>query len=186
MAVFRTRFMVAAALTFLVVASLTVGSRGIIAQDATPEGEAAAIQGRPIHIHGGTCDELGDVIYPLNPVEMPDGETQGNADATSVETSVTTVDVALADLLAEDYAINAHLSDDEIGTYIACGEIGGVPLVEGAIAIGLRQQDGSGFAGIAYLSPSPDNAAQTNVSVFLAEGLTGASNEATPEASPVS
>lgn len=185
MHVFRTRFLVAAALTAMVIASLAVGSRGIVAQDATPEGDAVAVQGRPIHIHSGTCDELGDVIYPLNPVEVAEGVTEGNADATSVETSATTVDVALADLLAEDFAINAHLSDDEISTYIACGEIGGVPLVDGAIAIGLREQEGSGFAGIAYLAPAPDNAAQTTVSVFLAEDLTGG-GEATPEGTPVS
>ncbi len=184
MNVFRTRFFLAAAFTLMVVASLAVGSRGIGAQDATPQSDAAAIQGRPIHIHTGTCDELGDVVYPLNPVEKTEGITEGNADATSVETSVTTVDVALADLLAEDFAINAHLSDDQIGTYIACGEIGGAPLPDGAIAIGLREQNGSGFAGIAYLAPAADNVAQTTVSIFLAENLTGA--EATPGATPIS
>ncbi len=173
----------------MIVASLAIGTRGIGAQDATPEGadEAAAIQGRPVHIHSGTCDELGEVVFPLNPIQEAEGITEGNENATRVETSVTTLDVALADLLAEDFAINAHLSEEEIGTYIACGEIGGVPLPDGAIAIGLREQEGSRFAGIAYLAPAVDNVAQTNVSIFVvAEGLTGDGIEGTPEATPVS
>lgn len=186
MTVFKTRFVVAAALTLTVVASLAVGSHGIMAQDATPQsGDAANVQGRPIHIHNGTCDQLGDIAYPLNPVETAEGTTEGNTNATGVETSVTTVDVALDDLLAQDYAINAHLSDEQIGTYIACGEIGAVRLTDGAIAIGLRQQEGSGFAGIAYLAPAADNASQTSVSVFLAQDLTGGA-AATPGATPVS
>lgn len=188
MATFRTRFLFAAALTMMIVASLAVGTRGIGAQDATPEGadEAVVIQGRPVHIHSGTCDELGDVVYPLNPIQVAEGIAEGNQDATSVETSVTTVEVALADLLAEDFAINVHLSEEEIGTYIACGEIGGVPLPDGAIAIGLREQEDSGFAGIAYLAPAVDNVGQTNVSIFLAENLTGDDVEGTPEGTPVS
>lgn len=188
MAAFRIRFMFAAALTMIIVASLALGTRGIDAQDATPVGEdvAVAIEGRPVHIHSGTCDELGDVVFPLNPVTVAEGIFEGNQDATSVETSVTTVDVALDALLAEDFAINVHLSEDEIGTYIACGEIGGARLPDGAIAIGLREQSNSDFAGIAYLAPALDNVAQTNVSIFVAEDLTEEGLEATPVASPVS
>lgn len=185
--------MFATALTMMIVASLAVGTRGIGAQDATPVGEdaAVAIEGRPIHIHSGTCDELGEVVFPLNPVTLAEGIFEGNQDATTVETSVTTVDVALEELLTEDYAINAHLSEDEIGTYIACGEIGGVRLPDGAIAIGLREQENSDFAGIAYLAPALDNVAQTNVSVFLAEDLTGDEDElddalGVPEGTPES
>ncbi len=34
------------------------------------------------------------------------------------------IDVAWEDMLAESHAINVHLSDEEVQTYIACGDIG--------------------------------------------------------------
>jgi hypothetical protein len=64
----------------------------------------------PVHIHKGTCANLGAVVHPLT--------TLHNGD------SVTTIKGAkLSDLLAGEYAINAHKSASEIGTYIACGNI---------------------------------------------------------------
>ena len=38
-----------------------------------------------------------------------------------IESSVTTVEVALTDLSAGGYAINVHESAENIGNYIACG-----------------------------------------------------------------
>src|SRR5215211_1780685 len=67
--------------------------------------------GQPAHIHSGTCAELGDVVYPLTDVDAS-GE------------SITVVETSLADLSATGpYAINIHLSADDIGTYVACGDI---------------------------------------------------------------
>lgn len=165
--------------------------------------EATAGEGRPVHIHIGTCDELGEVVAPLTDLlaagdEGADGNVlddaagtpddalddtgdaddgladlvDGPSDPIPVEVSVTTVDIALDELLAADHAINAHLSYDEIDTYVACGDIGGERLADGAIAIGLRELEGSGFAGIAYLAPNAGDPSQTDVSVFLAEDLT--------------
>lgn len=70
----------------------------------TPEGGS-----HPAHIHSGTCDDLGDIVFPLDNVE------EG--------TSETTVEASIDDILAEEHVVNVHLSEDEISTYVACGEI---------------------------------------------------------------
>ncbi len=89
-------------------ASLTDNGDGTTTVDILVDG---ATGGHPAHIHSGTCAQLGDVVYPLTDVDAS-GE------------SVTVVDVSLADLQTTGpYAINIHLSADEIGTYVACGDI---------------------------------------------------------------
>lgn len=65
----------------------------------------------PAHIHEGTCDDLvPNPLYPLT-----------NVDADGL--SSTDVEVSLEDLLAAPYAINLHLSADNVATYVACGNI---------------------------------------------------------------
>ncbi|MGH2618602.1 MAG: cupredoxin domain-containing protein, partial [Thermomicrobiales bacterium] len=138
------------------------------AQDATPEAEAPLVP-RPVHIHSGTCDELGDVIQPLVDLTAPEGDRVGQGRrADLAETSYTNVPMAFDAILAEDHAINAHLSAEEIGTYIACGNIGGVLNANGDLVIGLREDSNSGYTGIAFLSPGADGAS-TDVSVFIAQ-----------------
>ena len=67
----------------------------------------------PAHIHTGSCDDLNpNPLFPLN-----------NVDATGK--SDTTVDVGLTELTGGGFAINLHKSQQEIGVYIACGNIGG-------------------------------------------------------------
>jgi hypothetical protein len=63
----------------------------------------------PVHIHSGTCDDLGDVVFPLE--DVVDGMSES------------TVEASIADILAADHAINVHLSADEMDVYVACGEI---------------------------------------------------------------
>jgi hypothetical protein len=88
-------------------ATLTDNGDGTTTVDILVDG---ATGGHPAHIHSGTCDALGDVVYPLTDV-----------DATGA--SLTDVDTTVADLQAAPHAINIHLSADEIGTYVACGDI---------------------------------------------------------------
>jgi hypothetical protein len=64
---------------------------------------------QPAHIHVGTCPVPGDVKYPLT--NIVDGKSK------------TVVDAALADLLKGGFAINAHLSTQDIGKYVACGNL---------------------------------------------------------------
>jgi hypothetical protein len=67
----------------------------------------------PAHIHTGTCDDLNpNPLFPLNNIDA-DGKSD------------TTVDVGLAELTGGGFAINLHKSQQEIGVYVACGNIGG-------------------------------------------------------------
>lgn len=85
----------------------------------TPEGEQTRVVldlenppsvPQPVHIHEGTCDELDPTPrYPLE--NLSDG------------TSETVVDVPLSDLQGADFAINAHASEEDAGTYVACGGV---------------------------------------------------------------
>lgn len=64
----------------------------------------------PSHIHAGSCPTPGAVTYPLNPVSQGRSETD--------------VAVSMADLLNQlPLAINVHKSADELGVYVACGDI---------------------------------------------------------------
>jgi hypothetical protein len=158
--------------TSMVIAPL---APGVSAQEATPAAGATPVApaavARPVHIHSGDCTTLGEVVFPLTDLVAPVGTGGGQADeAAQAESSFTVVPVSLADLLAGEYAINAHLSPEEIGTYIACGEIGGVVDVNGALIVGLRESSGSGFTGIAFLQPDADGVS-TDVSVFVAPVL---------------
>ena len=93
------------------------------AQDATPVAEEAATA-RPVHIHSGSCAELGDVVAPLTDLAAPAGEGAGLADsAIQAESSVTNVPLTLEAILGANYAINAHQSAEEIDVYVACGDI---------------------------------------------------------------
>jgi hypothetical protein len=166
----RMRLLTVGAMGALLALGVAVSPGGSVAQDAaTP----AADEGRPVHIHSGSCDELGEVVAPLTNLTLTEGEFEGSDGAVQAETSVTTVALTLDQMLAEDHAVNAHLSGEEVQTYIACGDIGGVRLIDGAIAIGLQPVEGSGYWGVAYLAPGADGAS-TNVSVFVFEGDGGA------------
>ena len=151
-------------------AALTLLVPGSLAQ--TPVADTAA-EAHPAHIHSGTCDQLGDVVYPLADVADPTGEEMGAAGGHPVKVSeVNHVDVPLQEILDGGHAINVHSSAEEIGTYIACGNIGGVVHErengEGMeIVIALAELNDSGHVGIAWLGD--DGEGGTNVSVSLIE-----------------
>jgi uncharacterized cupredoxin-like copper-binding protein len=155
----------------LVLALLAVGGgQAIRAQEATPAAAGGdATMPRPAHIHSGDCVNLGDVVQPLTNLTAATGRAEGQRNrAIPAESSFTTVPMMLDQILASDHAINVHLSAAQIGTYIACGEIGGARDANGALTIGLRELNNSGYTGIAYLIPTADGTG-TNVSVFIAE-----------------
>jgi hypothetical protein len=142
------------------------------AQDAT-ETPATTVVTHPAHVHKGTCAQLDpNPAYPLDNVgprltdddKMPDTEDiKGSLTANPVEYSQTEIDVSLDDLLKESYAINVHESDQNIATYIACGDIGG-PVLDDKLYIGLNQQNDSGYYGVATLEKKDD---KTEVTVYL-------------------
>jgi hypothetical protein len=143
------------------------------AQDATPEAEDI-LAARPAHIHTGTCDEVGEVVAPLTDLGGAiGGDRVGQVRrAIPAQSSFTSVPLTLDAILGADHVVNVHLSAEEIGTYIACGEIGGRLSPEGAVIIGLRELNNSGFTGIAYLAPGADGAS-TDVSAFVAPTQSG-------------
>ena len=184
----------AAALAVLV--GLGLGAGGAGAQDG--------VDAHPAHIHAGTCDELGDVVFPLTNVsetgmmdgmmggtpeadapEMGMSEPIGAESAFGVETSFTVVDAPLEEIVEGGHAINLHQSEENIDEYIACGDIGGRietgPGMEegGTLVVGLGELNGSGYTGIAVLEGRGD---QTEVVLYLAEGLTGGAGDAAEEA----
>jgi plastocyanin len=163
--------------------ALALLTPGLAAQDDEAEVH-------PAHIHSGSCAELGDVVYPLTDITevRGDAERSGAASAIPVKGSTTVVDTSLQDLIDGDFAINVHLSPDEIGTYIACGDIGGAVTTdegeeEQELIIGLGELNDSGHTGIAWLGADGD---QTRVAVYLVEPASagGTRAESAQEATP--
>jgi len=85
---------------------MAMGSQTEVDISITP---GAAGVPQPVHIHAGTCDNLGAVVYPLT--NIVDGK------------SMTLVNASLSSLETGKFAINAHLSQAGINTYVSCGTI---------------------------------------------------------------
>jgi plastocyanin len=152
--------------------ALLGGSRGL-AQETSPP--------RPSHIHTGDCDELGAVVQPLTSLTVPGGEVSGNPEAVVAEAAFSSIPQSLPELLAKDHALKVHLSAEQIEIYLVCGDIGGTVDADGALIVGLKELDDSGYTGIAYLVPAANGG--TSLSVMIAKVLPGAADGgATPEA----
>jgi hypothetical protein len=129
-------------------ATLTDNGDGTTTIDVLVDG---ATGDHPMHLHSGTCEELGDVVEPLT-----------NVDAEG--SSVTDVALPLSDILAAQHSINIHLSADEIDTYVACGSL---PAPD---SIPIAELNGSGISGDATLTDNGDGT--TTIDVLVA-GATG-------------
>jgi uncharacterized cupredoxin-like copper-binding protein len=177
----RTRTLASVLLAIAAMAALVVFNSGAgIAQQTNPA--SGGVEPHPAHIHQGTCDKLNPKPYlPLNdvrlglPIGTPNATPEtmvGSGGAFPAETSVTTnVKTSLDDLLKNPYAINVHLSAQKIDTYIACGDIGGIR--QGAdLAIGLAQQNNSGYVGTAWVHDNGDGT--VNVTVAIVRNLISA------------
>ena len=171
---------------------LTLGM-ALFAGQATAQDSAATAH--PAHIHAGTCSELGDVIYPLTDVEssstmgtpaagemigtpaamsamtsptsddMMMGTPEASPTAIGAEMSVTTVETSLSDLTGGEYAINVHESMDNIGNYIACGNIAGTVENGTDLTVQLDTLNDSGYSGTAKLHDNGDGT--TTVTIDL-------------------
>lgn len=178
----KSRFSLGASV--LAAAFMVSMTGAVVAQEATPATDADMAAGRahPAHIHSGTCDNLGDVVYPLEDVTLP-SRTMDMPEATPqialVAESVTTIDVALDDILSGEHAINVHLSADEIDTYIACGDITGEP-GDGLLDVDLAQLNDTGYSGQATLVDNDGESTTITVTIIETE------LDATPSSTPVS
>jgi plastocyanin len=166
-----------AAASLMLVLAIATGAPGARAQGA---GGAHA---HPAHIHVGTCDALDpDPTFMLTNVALTSADAGVEADAAAaipVERSVTTVDAALEDLRTGGYAINVHQSVDDIGTYIACGNLSGTLDDDGALVVGLGALNDSGHSGIAVLTGQGE---QSDVTVYLTQAVSGETAAASPAA----
>ena len=164
--------------------TLLAGSAAVVvAQDATPEATPVATPVvaavHPAHIHTGSCDSLGEVVFPLADLAMPAAD-EGSG-VIPIATSVTVVDASLEQILSAPHAVNVHESYEAIGNYIACGNIGGSP-VGADLVVGLMEMNNSGFSGVVWLHDNGDGT--TTVTIFLGHGLVGVSVEEPPVATP--
>jgi plastocyanin len=165
---------------------------------ATPAGGGEAAH--PAHIHAGTCDELGDVVFPLNDVAalgggIAPGSTPGAMSASSeagpdgtpvaadaagagdvVAESTTEVEASLDDILAAEHAINVHESAENIQNYIACGDLTG-PATDGELRVELQELNASGYTGEAHLVDNGDGTTTVTVTLMTTGDAAG-----TPEA----
>ena len=66
------------------------------------------------HIHVGSCDEQGDVVFPLT-------ELEAGADGTA--TGETTIDATADELLEGHYYAVHEAGDGTVGAVIGCGDI---------------------------------------------------------------
>jgi len=87
---------------------------GFISLDVTA-GPAGVLQ--PAHVHTGTCDDPGGIVYPLAFVSAPEGAPGGG--------SFTILSASQEELLNSDYIANVHLSEAEPGTYVSCAALEG-------------------------------------------------------------
>lgn len=156
-------------LLFLLVALTLLGSSLAGAQLGLAQEEPSPP--RPSHVHEGDCDEPGGVIQGLTPLTVPSGPTAGNDEAVLAEAAFSSIPLSVDEMLASDHSLKVHLSSEQIDVYLACGDIGGALDADGALIVGLKEQDGSGYTGIAYLVPNANG--QTSVSVMIAKVLPG-------------
>jgi hypothetical protein len=136
---------------------------GLLAGASLP----AAAQGTDslnLAIYPSSCFTLtGDPVYQLTDATRPTGAKVRALPAFSEST----IAASLESLQASPFAI-AVTRTGKLSGLIACGEINSVTLPDGSVAIGLREQNGSLYAGVAVLTP---NGEQTTIRAYVAGAL---------------
>jgi hypothetical protein len=143
-------------------------------QSATP---AMGSAGHPAHIHTGTCDTVGEVVFPLNDViavdsvaapATPSLELASTPAAGATLQSTTTVLLPLDDILSGEHIINVHQSAEMIEAYVACGEITG-EATDGTLTVELMELNESGVSGQAILTDNGEG--ETVVEINLTQSV---------------
>jgi hypothetical protein len=160
--------------------ALIGASAGAVAQDASPAADAAAQH--PLHIHSGTCEQLGDVVFPFGFIsqdlmvngEPADGEELGAVTDQDVALNVTNVDATIADLTAADHALNVHESEEAMDVNIACADIGGTLIEDDTLVLKLEPTDDSGYLGFVLLKEDEDQTVVYTMMTQIETPATGA------------
>lgn len=180
---------IAATFMFLAGFAASAAAQGTAGTPAATMGDNA---GHPAHIHKGTCDTLGDVVFPLNNLVAPGMEATPivgseaspvaspvSGSSAVVAESTTKVNGSLTDIVSGGHAVNVHESKEKIQNYIACGDVTGTA-TNGQLQIDLKELNGSGFIGQATLQDNGDGT--TTVTVLLMQSSTTGTPAATPAA----
>ncbi len=163
----------------LVLAIAIAASGGVTAQHGSGD---PTDWSHPTHIHTGRCPIPGPIVGPLTEVSRSVGVTVGSPGAIAVESSRSTSDWTLSELIATDHAVAVHLSYEQMEVIIACGDIGGPMRSAAELVIGLGSVGGSGYTGIAVLADA--GAGMSVADVYIAMTTPGASPIAGPAPSP--
>jgi plastocyanin len=144
-------------------------------------------QSRLAHIHAGTCEELGIVVYSFPDIrtyQIEEGEEGGVG---AIELITGTTDTALGDLFGEPFSIHVHESAQNKQRYIACSDIGGQPAapwtVEEGLTLRANEQQDSGFSGFTTLRPTSSGGTQVTMALAASAAATEAA-AALPEPPP--
>ncbi len=153
------------------VLALALTPAGVLAQEETSDDMSGddmmmgSMVPHPSHIHAGDCSMPGDVVVGLSDVGVVGNDAQGAESHTHVDIGLSTVDLALSDMLAADHSIMVHQSADDMGTILACGSIGGHD-VDGSFLVGISPVGDSGYAGIAWLTEVGDGTTDVQVTLL--------------------
>jgi len=171
-------------------AALAIGASLAIIPGVSAQG--MVMSPHPAHIHAGTCPAPGEVVAPLADISFAmnvDTASEagaapvGQASAIPVEVSITTVKVAFADIIGGQHAVVVHKSADDMGTYILCGDIGGITIGATDLPFGLGALNDSGASGVGWLTDNGDGTTSVTVVVVPPAGAMAAPM-GSPEASP--
>jgi hypothetical protein len=119
----------------------------------------------------GDCTQPGAPVAQLRELQPGAQSIAG----TPVSTSFTTIDLGLLDLAAGGYAITVSSGTG----MVACGEM--VAPTGNDMFVGIREANTSGYSGTAWLHARD---AQTQVSLFIAQGLGGGAGTDGPPGPP--
>jgi plastocyanin len=136
---------------------------------------------RLAHIHAGTCEELGIVVYSFPDIRtyrLDEGEEAGVG---AIELITGTTQTPLNGLFGEPFSVHVHESAQNKQTYIACSDIGGRPGDPWSESDGLTlravEQNGSGYSGFTTLRPTADGGTQVSMAIAASSAATEAAAE---------
>jgi hypothetical protein len=125
---------------------------------------------RLAHIHAGTCDELGIVVYSLANLRTYRVESSDAKGVGTIELITGTAKVPITKLFGEPFSVHVHESAQNKQRYIACSDVGSQPpapwTANDGLVLAAQEQNDSGFSGFTTLRPSADGG--TDVTIMLA------------------
>jgi plastocyanin len=150
-----------------------------VSDEAGPEGNLEPVEpSRLAHIHAGTCEELGIVVYSFPDLRTYRLEESEEAGVGAIELISGTTQVPLSELFGEPFSVHVHESSQNKQTYIACSDIGGRPGDPWSESDGLTlravEQRGSGYSGFTTLRPSADGGTQVSMAIAASSAATEA------------